>query len=67
MMSYKVFAANDSMFNTPPCFSIYILNLVLRWLKKNGGLAGHGQGERRQAEDPVQRHRRLGGLLQGSG
>lgn len=43
MMSYKIFAANDSMFNTPPCFSIYILNLVLRWLKKNGGLEGMGR------------------------
>ncbi len=43
MMSYKVFAANDSMFNTPPCFSIYVLNLVLRWLKKNGGLEAMGR------------------------
>ena len=43
MMSYKVFAENDSMFNTPPCFSIYILDLVLRWLKKNGGLAAMGK------------------------
>ncbi len=43
MMSYKVFAANDSMFNTPPCFSIYVLNLVLRWLKKNGGLEAMGK------------------------
>lgn len=43
MMSYKVFAENDSMFNTPPCFSIYILNLVLRWLKKNGGLSAMGK------------------------
>jgi len=42
MMSYKVFAEHDSMFNTPPCFSIYILTLVLRWLKKNGGLSAMG-------------------------
>jgi phosphoserine aminotransferase len=43
MMSYKVFKDKDSMFNTPPCFSIYILNLVLRWLKKNGGLEAMGR------------------------
>ncbi|TFG81931.1 MAG: 3-phosphoserine/phosphohydroxythreonine transaminase [Spirochaetales bacterium] len=43
MMSYKVFADKDSMFNTPPCFSIYILNLVMKWLKKNGGLEGMGK------------------------
>jgi len=43
MMSYKVFKDKESMFNTPPCFSIYVLNLVLRWLKKNGGLAAMGK------------------------
>ena len=50
MMSYKVFADKDSMYNTPPCFSIYILNLVLKWLKKNGGLDRDGQGQRCKAE-----------------
>jgi phosphoserine aminotransferase len=43
MMSYKVFKDKESMFNTPPCFSIYVLNLVLKWLKKNGGLAAMGK------------------------
>ena len=43
MMSYKIFKDKDSMFNTPPCFSIYILNLVMKWLKKNGGLAAMGK------------------------
>jgi len=43
MMSYKVFKDKESMFNTPPCFSIYILNLVLQWLKKNGGLVEMGR------------------------
>lgn len=43
VMSYKTFAEHDSMFNTPPCFSIYILSLVLKWLKKNGGLEGMGK------------------------
>lgn len=43
MMSYKIFAEKDSMFNTPPCFSIYILNLVMKWIKKNGGLVGLGK------------------------
>ncbi len=43
MMSYKVFKDKFSMHNTPPCFSIYILNLVLKWLKKNGGLAAMGR------------------------
>jgi len=43
MLSYKVFKDKFSMHNTPPCFSIYILNLVLQWLKRNGGLAAMGK------------------------
>jgi phosphoserine aminotransferase len=43
MLSYKVFKDKESMFNTPPCFSIYILNLVMKWLKKNGGLEAMGR------------------------
>ncbi|MCX7023679.1 MAG: 3-phosphoserine/phosphohydroxythreonine transaminase [Spirochaetes bacterium] len=39
MFAYKTYADNDSLFNTPPCFSIYILNLTLQWIKKAGGLA----------------------------
>jgi phosphoserine aminotransferase len=50
MMSYKIFNEHDSMFNTPPCFSIYILNLVLQWIKKNGGLE-----ERQRVNDAKQK------------
>ena len=38
MFDYKVHADNDSMYNTPPTYSIYIMGLVLEWLKRNGGL-----------------------------
>ena len=40
MFSYKLQQANNSLYNTPPCFSIYILDLTLDWLKSKGGLAG---------------------------
>jgi phosphoserine aminotransferase len=40
MLSYKVHQANNSLYNTPPCFSIYILDLTLDWIKKMGGLQG---------------------------
>jgi phosphoserine aminotransferase len=40
MLSYKVHAANNSLFNTPPCFSIYMLDLTLSWIKGKGGLEG---------------------------
>ncbi|OGR03450.1 MAG: phosphoserine transaminase [Deltaproteobacteria bacterium RIFOXYD12_FULL_50_9] len=38
MLKYKTHADKGSMFNTPPCFSIYAIGLVLKWLKKLGGL-----------------------------
>lgn len=38
MMTYKTHADNGSMFNTPPCYNIYICGKVFKWLKKNGGL-----------------------------
>ena len=37
---YKTHIENDSMYNTPPTFSIYMLTLVTRWLIAQGGAAG---------------------------
>ena len=39
MLDYKTHAENDSMFNTPPTYSIYIFKLVLEWVKAQGGLS----------------------------
>ena len=39
MLDYKTHVENDSMFNTPPTYGIYIAGLVFQWLKKRGGLA----------------------------
>jgi phosphoserine aminotransferase len=39
MFRYKTHADAGSMFNTPPCFAIYCIGLVLKWLKNLGGLA----------------------------
>ncbi len=38
MMNYKIQADNDSLYNTPPCYTIYICKLVLEWIKSLGGL-----------------------------
>ncbi|MBD8928261.1 MAG: 3-phosphoserine/phosphohydroxythreonine transaminase, partial [Faecalibacterium prausnitzii] len=39
MMNYTTLLAKDSMYNTPPCYSIYMCKLVLEWLKNEvGGL-----------------------------
>ena len=38
MLKYSTFAAENSLYNTPPCFSIYFAMLVLRKLKAEGGI-----------------------------
>ncbi len=38
MLKYKTQADNDSLYNTPPCYDIYICGKVFKWLLKNGGL-----------------------------
>lgn len=49
MLSYKQFAAKDSLGNTPPCFPIYMVGLVLKWLEDEGGLATIEKTNRRKA------------------
>ncbi|MDR2196317.1 MAG: 3-phosphoserine/phosphohydroxythreonine transaminase [Gallionellaceae bacterium] len=43
MLNYKVHADNDSMYNTPPTYSIYMAGLVFQWLKQQGGIAAMEQ------------------------
>lgn len=38
MLRYSTFAENDSLYNTPPVFAIYMLNKTLHWIKKQGGV-----------------------------
>jgi phosphoserine aminotransferase len=40
MLDYKIHADNDSMYNTPPTYALYVAGLVFQWLKKMGGLDG---------------------------
>ncbi|MBF0183879.1 MAG: 3-phosphoserine/phosphohydroxythreonine transaminase [Magnetococcales bacterium] len=49
MLDYKIHAENDSMFNTPPTYAIYILGLVLQWTKEQGGVAAMEQRNIRKA------------------
>jgi phosphoserine aminotransferase len=39
MYDYKIHAENESMYNTPPTFGIYVAGLVFKWLKAKGGLS----------------------------
>jgi phosphoserine aminotransferase len=49
MLSYKVHAENQSLYNTPPVFAIYVMRLVMTWLLKNGGLAAVASVNARKA------------------
>ncbi len=40
MMSYRRMIDKDSMYNTPPCWCIYMLGLVLDWVEEQGGVPG---------------------------
>ena len=38
MLDYNIHAKNGSMYNTPPCWTIYMIGLVLKWIEDMGGL-----------------------------
>lgn len=50
MLSYKTHADADSMYNTPPCYTIYVLGKVLHWIEKNGGVEGMLKRNREKAD-----------------
>lgn len=50
MLEYKTYADNESMYNTPPTYAIYVCKLVLEWLEKDiGGLKKMGEINTRKA------------------
>ncbi len=50
MLKYTTFADKNSMFNTPPCFAVYVLQLVMKWIEETvGGLANMEQLNRHKA------------------
>jgi phosphoserine aminotransferase len=49
MMNYAVHAENGSMYNTPPCFGIYLIGLVMKWVLAQGGLDAIGKRNERKA------------------
>ncbi|MFU8773982.1 MAG: 3-phosphoserine/phosphohydroxythreonine transaminase, partial [Anaerolineales bacterium] len=65
MLSYRTQVSAGSMHNTPPCFAIYILGLVLRWLIDLGGLAEIGLLNERKARLIYQVIDQSGGFYRG--
>ena len=50
LLRYKIHLDNQSMYNTPACYTIYICGLVFKWLKEQGGLEAIGQRNREKAQ-----------------
>jgi len=50
MLSYQRMIDKDSMYNTPPCYNIYMLGLVLDWLNEQGGVDGMERIKRARAK-----------------
>ena len=50
MLNYAVHAENGSMYNTPPCFGIYLMGLVMKWGLSQGGLPAIGAANQRKAD-----------------
>jgi phosphoserine aminotransferase len=50
MLNYHTIAEGGSLYNTPPCFGIYILGLVLKWIKGAGGLEAMAERNSRKAK-----------------
>jgi phosphoserine aminotransferase len=46
---YKIVADNESMYNTPPTYAMYIAGLVFKWIKERGGLAAMAEHNRAKA------------------
>ncbi len=49
MLDYKIMADHDSMYNTPPCYAIYVAGLVYKWALKNGGLTAMKERNEKKA------------------
>lgn len=49
MLEWKIMAENGSMYNTPPCYAIYMAGLVYQWLLENGGLEAMKQRNEEKA------------------
>jgi phosphoserine aminotransferase len=50
IFNYKTFAEKHSMYNTPNCFGIYVVNLVMKWIKSQGGTDKVEQINRKKAD-----------------
>jgi phosphoserine aminotransferase len=65
LLNYRVLAKENSLLNTPPCWNIYIVGLVLKWLKGLGGLEGIYKRNQQKAALVYQAIDESGGFYRG--
>ncbi len=56
MLRYATHVKNSSLYNTPPTFGVYVLNLVLQWIEKQGGLSAmqaRNEGKAKRVYDAI--------------
>src|SRR5207248_3108549 len=65
MLRYATHVKNNSLYNTPPTFGVYVLDLVLQWIESVGGLAGISERNVRKAETLYDAIDESGGFYRG--
>ncbi len=63
MLDYNTHAENNSLYNTPPVFAIYVVRLIVKWMLAEGGLEAIGRAQRGEGEGPLRRARLVRRLL----
>ena len=65
MLRYATHVKNNSLYNTPPSFGVYVLGLVLQWIEQLGGLEAMAKRNTRKAEIVYDAIDRSGGFYRG--
>jgi phosphoserine aminotransferase len=65
MLRYATHAKNNSLYNTPPAFAVYMLNLVLEWIEELGGLEAIDERNRHKAASIYEAIDKSGGFYRG--
>ncbi len=65
IFQYGTYAKNNSLYNTPATFAVYIVNLVLKWVKANGGVTAMAERNRAKAALIYDAIDNAGGFYQG--
>ncbi len=65
MLDYKLLSEHTSLYNTPPCFGIYVTGLVFKWILKQGGLPAIAAHNRQKAANVYAAIDQSGGFYKG--